>query len=67
MKNYIVHNTYPCLAYNEIFLVRANNKKEAISKTHKHYGKEFFKKDFVATEVEEYYDNGDYLGIAVIR
>lgn len=48
MKDYIVTCDYPCLIYNEIFLVSAKDVKDAISQVYEQYGNEFKKSDFKA-------------------
>lgn len=58
MKDYIVKNCHnSLLSYNEWFLVKANNKKEAIEIVYNNYGYEFHKKDFKAYTLKEMYDD----------
>ena len=74
LKYYIIEDTTPCLAYNEIMLVKANNKKEALEIMWKALGYDHqendikkgyephYKKEFEVTELEQYfteYDIGD--------
>lgn len=65
MKDYIVKvfDRHP-MTHNEWFLVKSDNKKEAINKTHARLGGEYFKKDLKAFTLQEFYDNED---IAVIH
>ena len=64
MNNYIVKNIYEIpLAFNEWFLVKANNKKEALEKVYAEHGHEFNKKDFEVFTLDEFYDNEDVVVI----
>lgn len=65
MKNYIVWNNSGCTNYNDIFLVKARNQKDAINTAHLKYGEGFYKQDFNAGEVEKLFLDGE--SIVVIR
>jgi hypothetical protein len=60
LKDFIIQNIYePGVAFNEWFLVKAENKKDAINKVYEQYGFEFRKKDFKAYTLTEFYQMGD--------
>lgn len=56
MKEYIVTCEYPCLSYNEIFLVLAKDSKDAINKVYEEYGSEFNKSDFQARSAGSFHN-----------
>jgi len=67
MKDYIIEINIPCLSYGSIFLVKANNKKEAKQKIYD-YCKDIYKykkSDVIAYSLEELYksDNSDIVEI----
>jgi hypothetical protein len=64
MKNYIVQNIYEIpVAYDEWFLVKAENKKDALHKVFIRYGYECKKTDFKVFTLEEFYENEDVVVI----
>lgn len=63
-NSYIVKNIYELpISYNEWFLVKAFNKKEALSKVYDDYGYDFHKKDFIVYTLEEFYSGEDVVVI----
>jgi len=54
---YLVQNTYGLLTYDDLFLIKARSKKEAIDSVYDIYGREeFLKKHFKATLVKNLFD-----------
>jgi len=54
---YFVQNTYGLLTHDDLFLVKARSKKEAIDRVYDIYGREeFLKKHFKATLVKNLFD-----------
>jgi len=56
---YLVINNYGQLEFNNQFLVRAKNKKDAIEKVYSQFGDEFSKRDFKAYLVNKEFQHSD--------
>jgi hypothetical protein len=68
VKDFIVENIYELpVAYNKWFLVKANNKKEALNKVYNRNGGEFRKKDFTVYTLKEFYKFEDNEDVVVIH